>query len=770
MYESGGYDGFSAQPGKPDEDNEYQGNGAGASINPTNPGVVSTQEEGGRGQLPRQASGNLSDQSIDAEEEAAETLEKRKAKMRKEVTKAKKARQISKLISSPEVRRAMDRLKSHTKYVLAVLTALYITSFTTMQVLASQHRVVMAKVETGSLMAAAVPLAAIGARVLGAAHSGVINVSTVGVTAELLRQGDIVEDLGRRLYLGEGGLEPPRPRVKQLFEAKDFVVEEWIDADPVRFELVNTSLWDAVSMYYHYIRRVVQNAELGLDMTNNREWRYLIRNGVERLSPAFDQLLISQSAEAVDDKHDIEVVVITLLTLNIALFVTFLSHFWYLLHKVSDERLGLYTVFVSIPRPIVMKLATKKLTMGDDDGDSDSSDDEDAAVAQLKKEQRQYDALANIQAGTGAGVGSLSGGILASSSKLRRSSLGKGGVSSHGSGDNMTNNVQPRPLEDSPPSRRGPATGILKLSKDDFSLRGGWFKAVSTLQVIRWVGMRATTGHGGNQVAPAHQEQVKGISATKYAKTGRKIDRKGSNLNTFLIPLVMWGCISVVSLSLSYWQFEETETPTKDMAVAARVEVLASTARFYANDLVLVGSHGHLKLGNRTDEEEVEHLRVRLRNTTEEMFGLYENLLLGGGKYGLDGSLYTSAEHEPLLFDHTCMRLAAEHHAPPCVELGHEYYYQTMFGLDNLVKVYREECLLLALEPRATLTPNNTRYRFVWEAGKYDLRGGLRTNTHLYKALPASDQPFQICFFVLILMAEAYFVRYLFLPWWGSQC
>jgi hypothetical protein len=123
----------------------------------------------------------------------------------------------------------------------------------------------------------------------------------------------------------------------------------------------------------------------------------------------------------------------------------------------------------------------------------------------------------------------------------------------------------------------------------------------------------------------------------------------------------------------------------------------------------------------------------------------------------------------PLLFDHTCMRLAGEHHAPPCAAFGHTYYYRTMFGLDNLVKHYREECLLLALEPRATLTPNNTRYQFVWEAGKYDLRGGLRTNTHLYKPPPASDQLYQIAILVLLLLAEMYFVRYVFMPWWGPR-
>jgi len=96
------------------------------------------------------------------------------------------------------------------------------------------------------------------------------------------------------------------------------------------------------------------------------------------------------------------------------------------------------------------------------------------------------------------------------------------------------------------------------------------------------------------------------------------------------------------------------------------------------------------------------------------------------------GSLYDSPHHEPLLFDHLCLRHPVQHRAPPCVAFGHPFYYRTMFGLDNLIKHYREECVLLALEPDAQLTPANPRFQFIWESGKYDLRGGLRENTHIY--------------------------------------
>jgi len=263
-----------------------------------------------------------------------------------------------------------------------------------------------------------------------------------------------------------------------------------------------------------------------------------------------------------------------------------------------------------------------------------------------------------------------------------------------------------------------------------------------------------------------------GGASIKFAKTGRTIDPEGSTLNFFLYPMLAWGVITIASFTLSFVQFEQTDSPMRSLGVAATVELLATTARFYANDLVMAGTAHHIPLGNRSDAEERLYLRARLHNTTEEMFALYESLLLGGGPFHLTGSLYHSPAHEPLLFDHTCLRLVSVHHTPPCVDFGHSHYYRTMFGLDNLIKHYREECVLMALEPDSALGTNNTRYQFIWDAGKYDLRGGLQTNTRIYledvQAPPARDQVIQICVLVLVLVAMVYFVRNIFLPWFQA--
>ena len=71
--------------------------------------------------------------------------------------------------------------------------------------------------------------------------------------------------VGRALYLGaKGQMRPPGKHVKERFERKTFVVEEWNDAaHPMRFDLTETSLWNAIKMYYQNARRVVHDSEGG---------------------------------------------------------------------------------------------------------------------------------------------------------------------------------------------------------------------------------------------------------------------------------------------------------------------------------------------------------------------------------------------------------------------------------------------------------------------------------------------------------------------------
>ena len=50
-----------------------------------------------------------------------------------------------------------------------------------------------------------------------------------------------------------------------------------------------------------------------MDMEHTREWRYLIRNGVERISAAVSDLLQQQSTEATDDTVKLQGILIAVL-------------------------------------------------------------------------------------------------------------------------------------------------------------------------------------------------------------------------------------------------------------------------------------------------------------------------------------------------------------------------------------------------------------------------------------------------------------------------
>jgi len=82
----------------------------------------------------------------------------------------------------------------------------------------------------------------------------------------------------------------------------------------------------------------------------------------------------------------------------------------------------------------------------------------------------------------------------------------------------------------------------------------GRFKAIasSALSLISKLGNSVI--HPG-QVTP---DAPRSSASHRFAKTGRKIDPVGSNLNSFLFPIVAWGCLTVVAFTLSYLQFSET--------------------------------------------------------------------------------------------------------------------------------------------------------------------------------------------------------------------
>ena len=556
--------------------------------------------------------------------------------MKKEMGKAKKAKKIMKLLNSPEARIAMKSLKTHAKYILALLTVAYITAFTVAQVIAGEHLEVVSRVDTAGLMANAAPIAAIDARVLEGARAGYLNATVESVQEEILRQADILETLGRDLYLGKGELRPPGKHVKHRFEAKTFEVEEWIDSEPARFVMVTTSLWDAVKLYYQNCRRVVHDVGEDVDMQSTREWRYVIRNGIKRMSAAMNDLLDQQTREA--DLHTlfVENILVAVLSILLLLFTVILAHFWRLLRKVSDERLGLYTVFVSIPRPIVVKLATKKITTGDDsDSDSDDDDNDDdngapknnreapAPIAaalminndntvaedqQLQRAQQtnNYTSSANYN-NNGSGTElqlpgarfappaqqtGIPGGILARNSgapwtpgrasldeyrstttpqRLVDSGLGRasvdsafgyrGGAGFSAAGGERKRNVYQTPpmmtVPGSPPAAAVPLGPPVEqaAATSPVSIATRFRAAASSL-----IGSIRQTVQ--SKVFPEQQQEHEAPRPTsnsgvnKFAKTGRKLDPAGSQLNVFALPILLWGVLVIFSFTLSYRQFQ----------------------------------------------------------------------------------------------------------------------------------------------------------------------------------------------------------------------
>lgn len=576
----------------------------------------------------------------------------------------------------------MKGLKTHAKYILVVLTVAYVTAFSVTQILLGNHMEMVSRVDMAGILANSAPIAAIDARVLQAVRvQGAFSIDVAAVQEEILREAGILEKVARNLYLGRGELKPPGKHVKDRFEKRTFQVEQWIESEPPRFVMETTSLWDALKLFYQNCRRVVHDEVADdMDMRDRREWRYIIRNGIKRMSTAMNDLLDQQTREADDNTIFVENILISSLCVLLIIFTVILAHFWRLLRKVSDERLGLYTVFVSIPRPIVVKLATKKITTGAD-SDSDSEDDADNngdaaapitalmldAEVQQQHQARNQDVGHNnsmivgaehVETGPGGKITPAAmHGILSKNSGAPWTSPGRGGgrLPGRASMDVVRPSVGSGPRRASVDSaygnrgrfgtgpasdgQQGPGRGagagagegiygrpdsggthrVQSLARSDEhhseahaqvmpGISGRFLSTASSL--IGWF-RQATRSKVAPELLRHRPGELKTSIANKFAKTGRKLDPAGSQLNVFAIPIMLWGLLVILSFTLTYLQFQEIDAPMRSLGVAARVEVLASTARFYANDLVLAGNPGKRIAGCHLNLHLIKHVQAR---------------------------------------------------------------------------------------------------------------------------------------------------------------
>ena len=132
-------------------------------------------------------------------------------------------------------------------------------------------------------------------------------------------------------------------------------------------------------------------------VANSSAWRYVVDNTGLSIVPQFVNVQVAERINGVDFLTTVASVLLGLLFINLTLFVVSILYFRSLLRRVASERVVLFSVFLLIPRNVVLKLATKVLTVSslDEDVDDDDNDDDwDARMRQQATERAAEEAVA----------------------------------------------------------------------------------------------------------------------------------------------------------------------------------------------------------------------------------------------------------------------------------------------------------------------------------------------------------------------------------------
>lgn len=443
---------------------------------------------------------------------------------------------------------------------------------------------------------------------------------------------------------------------------------------------------------------------------------------------------------------------LTLLVVNVVVFVACILYFRYLLTRVAVERVSLYSVFLRAPKNVVLKLATGTVRVLADDSDDDSSDDNAgrdddddddwtqkvlleqqakkataaSTAAQREEEgprgpsQRQHpphqsqheSQLARVPAGgandDGITVTDVDGAKQDPSAPLSRLGVVFSDAQPNaGSGEAHTPLALPPP----PGSKRGPLHPQIAA------------KAHTTTSA-------AANGNGSAGVAPANlvgprtSFKTTVAAATEMRKVMKPHKRSlhlvgGAAAYHFLGPLIVWAISTVAGFAASYALLNDTISYVHQVRAAATTWQLAARVHYYAQELIAVPAN--------SSEAAYDLAKADLWGVIQQLEETYEAVLYGDSSMGVESSLLVNVDRDHLLWLETSC-IAKHCDAGP----GHPWYPRVASGLDALVYFYAQSATrMLDMDPEE-LNTENPFFNFLWEMGAHDVNDGLERFTMLF--------------------------------------
>lgn len=205
-----------------------------------------------------------------------------------------------------------------------------------------------------------------------------------------------------------------------------------------------------------------------------------------------------------------------------------------------------------------------------------------------------------------------------------------------------------------------------------------------------------------NQIAPIGSNAEGQLKIT--AKMGRKFDTAGSASYFFLLPVVVWGALTISAYGASCFLLQGIDTGLREMEVTALSHATATRVRFYATQLVVAAATPG------APQALADGFRRQLASEASELLRLHSAVVHGDKALGLAGALYVSEERNSLLFGAGCLRTQEA-----CRPASDPYFTATNYGLDSLVKAFVEQAQLFAADPAELIAADNDKFNFLWD-------------------------------------------------------
>ena len=239
-----------------------------------------------------------------------------------------------------------------------------------------------------------------------------VNVSATlpGARGRVLSAASDMDTYTRGMYLGFGdtlqlaGGELGSLLTLQSFSASYFF---YSSAAPGGGLVVNqnSSAWEILRAYVGKLRMIGYNATLqpGVDIaparSHNQTADFFFVN-VNGPAVVYDVLTSAQLADmqaATDTVNACIRAQLIVLLVTISVFAAAIVYFHLLLDRVAAARINLFSVFLIIPRPAVIKLATKSTRLAQDEEEEEEEEEEDDWAQRQARARRRRRTAARLR-------------------------------------------------------------------------------------------------------------------------------------------------------------------------------------------------------------------------------------------------------------------------------------------------------------------------------------------------------------------------------------